>query len=47
MARANNLDGKALEAAIEEARQGSVQEIEPLRDLAYNDVVMEFNRPTL
>jgi len=43
MAGANNLDGKALEAAIEEARQGS-QEIEPLRNLAY-DAVMEFNRP--
>ena len=45
MTRANSLDEKALEAAIEEARQGSAQEIEPLRDVAYNDVVMEFNRP--
>jgi hypothetical protein len=44
MARANSLDGNALEAAIEETRQGSAQEIEPLRDVAYNDVVLEFNR---
>jgi hypothetical protein len=45
MARANSLEGNALEAAIEETRQGSAQEIEPLRDVAYNDVVLEFNRP--
>ena len=44
MARANSLEGNALEAAIEETRQGSAQEIEPLRDVAYNDVVLEFNR---
>lgn len=44
MARANSRDGNALEAAIEETRQGSAQEIEPLRDVAYNDVVLEFNR---
>jgi hypothetical protein len=44
MARANSLEGNALEAAIEETRQGSAQEIEPLRDVDYNDVVLEFNR---
>jgi hypothetical protein len=45
MVRADNLDAKALSIAIEEARLGSAQEIESLRDVAYNDVVMEFNRP--
>ncbi|WP_217638595.1 hypothetical protein [Nitrosospira multiformis] len=45
MVRANSLDEKALEAALEEARQGLAQEIESLWNVVYNDVVLEFNRP--
>lgn len=30
--------------AIEEARQGDAPQIESLRDVAFNDVVLEFNR---
>ena len=34
-----------LVVAIEEARQGDAAQIESLRNVAFNDVVTEFNRP--
>lgn len=43
-AKAHDLDDDALATAIDEARQGDTQEIEPLRMVAYNDVAIEFNR---
>ena len=45
MARAARLDDAALAAAIDEARIGDAPEIELLRNVAYNDVAVEFNRP--
>lgn len=45
MIRADSLDVKALALAIEEAHAGDAQEVEPLREVAYNDVALEFNRP--
>ena len=45
MIRATNMDGKALEQALEEAHNGDAPEIESLRDVAYNDVALELNRP--
>lgn len=44
MARAHAIDDAQLEAAIEEAHQGDAPEVEPLRNVAYNDVVVEINR---
>lgn len=44
-ARAVNMNDKELEQAIEDAHNGDAPEIESLRDVAYNDMVMEFNRP--
>jgi hypothetical protein len=38
------LNEAALAAAIDEAHQGDCQEIETLRNVAYNDVVAEFGR---
>jgi hypothetical protein len=43
-AKAHTLDDAALAAAIDEAHQSDCQEIEALRDVAYNDVVTEFGR---
>ena len=34
-----------LEQALEETRLGDAPEIEPLRDVAYNDIAIEFGRP--
>lgn len=45
MARADGLDVHALSLAIEEAHVGDAPEVEPLRDVAYNDVAIESNRP--
>jgi predicted polyphosphate/ATP-dependent NAD kinase len=39
--RGLGLDDKALRAALEEARQSDVAEVEALRDVAWNDVVQE------
>jgi len=44
MAKAHGIDDADLAAAIEEAHQGDAPEVEPLRNVAYNDVVMEINR---
>ncbi len=43
--RAVNMNDKELELALEEARIGDAPEIESLRDVAYNDTVLEINRP--
>ena len=43
-AKAANLDDAALAAALEEAHQTDCQEVEPLRDIAFNDVVREYGR---
>ncbi|HWH84939.1 MAG TPA: hypothetical protein VNU71_22155 [Burkholderiaceae bacterium] len=42
---ANTMDDVTLRAAIDKAREGDGPEIEPLRDVAYNDVVVEVGRP--
>lgn len=44
-ARAVNMNDKELEQAIEDAHNDDAPEIESLRDVAYNDMVLEFNRP--
>jgi hypothetical protein len=38
-------DVEIIKAMIAEARQSDVPEVEPLRDVAYNDVMLEINRP--
>jgi len=38
------MESKELEQALEEAHVGDAPEIESLRDVAYNDVVLELNR---
>ena len=43
-AKAHQLDDAALAAALDEAHQSDCAEIEPLRDVAYNDVVNEIGR---
>ena len=43
-AKASQMDDTALATAIEEAHQSDCQEVEPLRDVAYNDIVKEFGR---
>ena len=45
IAKQINLTDEQLSAAIDEAHQGDVQEVEPLRAVAYNDVALELNRP--
>jgi len=40
----NTLNEKDLEAAIEEARLSDTYELEPLRNVAFNDVMVEINR---
>lgn len=44
MTRAVSMESKELEQALEEAHVGDAPEIESLRDVAYNDVVLELNR---
>jgi cation transport regulator ChaB len=44
LSKANSFDETALESAIEEARQGDTEEIESLRNVAFNDVMREINR---
>lgn len=39
--RALSLDADALASALQQARESDVAEVEPLRDVAYNDVVIE------
>ena len=45
MVRAVSMNDKELEQALEDTHNGDAPEIEPLRDVAYNDVVLELNRP--
>ena len=47
LADAGKLNDADLAAALAEARLTDVAEIEPLRDVAYNDVVREVGRPDL
>lgn len=44
MAKLPALEDDALSAALDEAHQGDAQEVEPLRNVAYNDVVTEIGR---
>ena len=44
MAKSVTMDETALRQAIEDARQGDAAEIEPLRNVAFNDVMEEINR---
>ena len=44
LARAPHLSDAEMECAMTEAGQSDCQEIEPLRDVAFNDVVTEFGR---
>lgn len=41
----STLTADELQAAINKAREADAAEIEPLRDVAYNDVVQEIGRP--
>jgi len=45
LAKAHTLDAIAIAALLSEARQSDSNEIEPLRAVAYNDVMLEINRP--
>lgn len=44
MAKADDMTPEELAQALEEAHQGDAPEIEPLRAVAYNDVLAEINR---
>lgn len=44
LAKSNQLTDAEFSAALDDAHQSDCQEIEPLRDVAYNDVVTEFGR---
>ena len=44
MTKVNALNETELETAIEEARQSDTPDIESLRNVAFNDVMREFNR---
>ncbi len=43
-ADAAGMDAPTLQAAMEKAKESNTQEVEPLRQIAYNDVVREFGR---
>lgn len=43
--QANGMDAATLKAALDRAREGDAAEIEPLRDVAWNDVVVEIGHP--
>lgn len=45
LAKAQVMSEAELSQALEEARLGNAPEIEPLRDVAYNDVAIELGRP--
>lgn len=45
MAHASDMNAEQLQRAIEESRAADTAEIESLRNVAYNDVVLEYNRP--
>ncbi len=42
-----SIDEDALRAALAKARETDVAEVELLRDVAYNDVVVESGRPDM
>jgi hypothetical protein len=44
MPRAEAMTPDQLDIALNEAHQGDAPEVEPLRDVAFNDVMMETNR---
>jgi len=44
MAKSSAMTEDALRQALEEARQGDAVEVEPLRNVAFNDVMEEINR---
>ncbi len=44
LSKSVDLDASALQKLIAEARQSDAPEIEPLRDVAFNDVMREINR---
>ena len=44
LAKAPRLSDEELEIALQEAHQSDCPEIEPLRDVAYNDIVAEYGR---
>jgi len=45
LAKLNVLDAPALQQMLDEARLSDTIEVEPLRAVAYNDVVMEIDEP--
>jgi hypothetical protein len=45
LAKSVRMSDQELVEALEETRQGDAPEIEPLRDVAYNDVARELGRP--
>lgn len=45
LAKSESIDIHELKKLIAEARQSDAAEVEPLRDVAYNDVMLEINRP--
>lgn len=44
MTRSHHLDAAALATELEQARQSDAPEVEPLRNVAFNDVMQEINR---
>lgn len=44
LAKSEDLDVPAIRKLIAEARQSDAPEVEPLRDVAYNDLMREINR---
>lgn len=47
MAKSVKMNETEMEEALEDARLSGAPEVEPLRDVAYNDVVIECNRPDI
>jgi hypothetical protein len=45
LARSERMTEAELAQALEETRQGDAPKIEPLRDVAYNDIAIELGRP--
>ncbi|MRX07448.1 hypothetical protein GJ697_06350 [Pseudoduganella sp. FT25W] len=45
LAKLNTLDTPALQQLLDEARLSDTTEVEPLRAVAYNDVVLEIDEP--
>ncbi|MRW85834.1 hypothetical protein GJ698_17295 [Pseudoduganella sp. FT26W] len=45
IAKADHLDAETIQHLLHEARQSDAEEIEPLRAVAYNDVMLEIDEP--